>query len=105
MGRTEGTRPFTTICFGDGIFVQGGGSFGSSGLGAVGSLFGHVLIALGPLRRLDDESPEAKGIRLARPHLSSVMLYHLETLESTRRRAGLHRSELILRIESGTGCI
>lgn len=67
---------------------------------------GHVLVALGPLRCLSPESDVAGELRASFPQGrfdGDGGVWRVETVESTRSHAGLHRCELLLHAEPRSG--
>lgn len=83
------------LAAGDVLCVRGTGQLAD--IGTTGGFMGHVLVALGPLRRLSPESAIARELRDSFPAGSFDRgVWRVETVESTRSHAGLHRCELLL---------
>lgn len=85
-----------TIYPGDVLFVSGNGAI--SRVGQAGGFMGHVLVVLGAPRRIDWGSEESKEIKAAWPGGVSVV-WKVPTIESSRETKGLHRAEMILRVD------
>jgi len=87
---------------GDVLQVFGNGRF--SQIGAAGGLMGHVLLVLAKPRRVEHGSPEAKGLKALWPASNPRHVWKVSTLESTRSRTGLHRANMIVHVDSTSGC-
>lgn len=85
-----------TIYPGDVLFVNGNGAI--SRVGQAGGFMGHVLVVLGAPRRIDWGSEESKEINAAWPG-GVEMVWKVPTIESSRDTKGLHRAEMILRVD------
>lgn len=97
------TRREPVIATGDVLLVKGNGRMAQ--IGTNGGFMGHVMVALGAARVLDPASAEAAELCASCPELRGTHIWCVETLESCRQRSGLHRSEMLLRVEPGTGLI
>lgn len=88
------------LAAGDVLCVRGTGQLAD--IGTTGGFMGHVLVALGPLKRLSPDSDIARELRASFPRLDRGV-WRVETVESTRSHAGLHRCELLLHAEPRSG--
>lgn len=86
---------------GDVLFVKGTG--GIADIGTAGGFLGHVMVVLSTPRKLQSTGFEARELMAAWPSLNLSHVVRIETLESTRAHSGLHRSEMLLKLEPGSG--
>jgi len=85
---------------GDMLLVRGSGRLGD--IGANGGFMGHVMVALASPTMLTAGSPEAQALSAIWPE-SADRIWKVATVESTRAHSGLHRSEVLLHAEQGSG--
>lgn len=94
-------QALTFLIPGDVLFVKGSG--GVVELGTTGGFFGHFLLVVAAPICVDPFSSEAIGLKESNPSLDATRLWKVETLESTRSHAGLHRSQMFVHVEAHTG--
>lgn len=72
-------------------------------IGATGGFMGHVLLVLTYPERFGCMSGEAQDLQASWPTIDLQNVWRVQTVESTRGHIGLHRSEMLVSVEPGTG--
>jgi len=95
-GCAQAYSPGTLLQIGDVLCLRGDAGH-TSDIGATGGYFGHVLVALSPMRKLERSDSAWAVLKKELPRLNLDHVWKVKTLESTRRVAGLHQCELLMR--------
>lgn len=90
------------ILYGDVVVVAGGGHM--SAIGAIGGLFGHVMLVTSTPRGYRRQTAEAAAFLEIWPG-DALYVWEVRLLECTRAEAGLHEEHLLLYISARTGRI
>lgn len=91
----------SVVAPGDVLFVRGRGQL--MDIGATGGFMGHVLVALTCPEPFECTAGEARDLQLKWPASGLQNIWRVQTVESTRGHIGLHRSEMLVSVEAGTG--
>lgn len=89
---------------GDVLFVRSSGYLaGLAQVGAVGGVAGHVMLVIASPKVIVRDSIDALDYEVIWPDGDVSEIWSVRILESTRGEAGLHESEVLMRLERRTG--